>query len=351
MMKGEEMKEIKIGMLGFGTVGTGVVRVLRENEREITAKAGVKLTLKSVLVRDAKKERPYMEGLHLTENVDEILNDEEIDIVIELLGGIHPAREYMLVAMEKGKNVVTANKDVVAQFGKDMFEAMEKYGVDFHFEASVGGGIPIVMPLKQCLTANRVTEIMGIINGTTNYMLSQMAENGSDYDSVLKEAQAKGYAEANPAADVEGLDAARKIAILASIAFNTRIRFEDVSVEGITKVTPEDIEYAKALGLRRGGRRCARAPCIPAEGASARLRQRRLQRDLRARQRHRRGDVLRTRCRLFADSFSRRCRRHRHRARHAARYVRATALHVLCAQIALPRGGNESVLLCAPSRR
>ncbi|MFC2607923.1 MAG: homoserine dehydrogenase, partial [Selenomonas sp.] len=168
MMKGEEMKEIKIGMLGFGTVGTGVVRVLRENEREITAKAGVKLTLKSVLVRDAKKERPYMEGLHLTENVDEILNDEEIDIVIELLGGIHPAREYMLVAMEKGKNVVTANKDVVAQFGKDMFEAMEKHGVDFHFEASVGGGIPIVMPLKQCLTANRVTEIMGIINGTTN---------------------------------------------------------------------------------------------------------------------------------------------------------------------------------------
>lgn len=242
------MKEIKIGMLGFGTVGTGVVRVLRENEREITAKAGVKLTLKSVLVRDAKKKRSYMEGLHLTEDVNEILNDEEIDIVIELLGGIHPAREYMLRAMEKGKNVVTANKDVVAQFGRDMFEAMEKHGVDFHFEASVGGGIPIVMPLKQCLTANRVTEIMGIINGTTNYMLTQMAENGSDYDSVLKEAQDKGYAESNPAADVEGLDAARKIAILASIAFNTRVRFEDVSVEGITKITPEDIEYAKALG-------------------------------------------------------------------------------------------------------
>ena len=247
-MKGEKMKEIKIGMLGFGTVGTGVVRVLRENEREITAKAGVKLTLKSVLVRDAKKKRSYMEGLHLTEDVNEILNDEEIDIVIELLGGIHPAREYMLRAMEKGKNVVTANKDVVAQFGRDMFEAMEKHGVDFHFEASVGGGIPIVMPLKQCLTANRVTEIMGIINGTTNYMLTQMAENGSDYDSVLKEAQDKGYAESNPAADVEGLDAARKIAILASIAFNTRVRFEDVSVEGITKITPEDIEYAKALG-------------------------------------------------------------------------------------------------------
>ena len=242
------MREIKIGMLGFGTVGTGVVRVLRENEQEIMAKTGAKLCLKTVLVRDAKKKRPYMEGLHLTEDIEEILSDEEIDIVIELLGGIHPAREYMLRAMEKGKNVVTANKDVVAQFGKDMFETMEKHGVDFHFEASVGGGIPIVMPLKQCLTANRVTEIMGIINGTTNYMLTQMTENGSDYDSVLKEAQEKGYAEANPAADVEGLDAARKIAILASIAFNTRIRFEDVSVEGITHITPPDIDYAKTLG-------------------------------------------------------------------------------------------------------
>ena len=242
------MREIKIGMLGFGTVGTGVVRVLRENEQEIMAKTGAKLRLKTVLVRDAKKKRPYMEGLHLTEDIEEILSDEEIDIVIELLGGIHPAREYMLRAMEKGKNVVTANKDVVAQFGKDMFETMEKHGVDFHFEASVGGGIPIVMPLKQCLTANRVTEIMGIINGTTNYMLTQMTENGSDYGSVLKEAQEKGYAEANPAADVEGLDAARKIAILASIAFNTRIRFEDVSVEGITHITPADIDYAKTLG-------------------------------------------------------------------------------------------------------
>lgn len=242
------MREIKIGMLGFGTVGTGVVRVLRENAPEIMAKTGAKLCLKTVLVRDAKKKRPYMEGLQLTEDIDEILNDEEIDIVIELLGGIHPAREYMLRAMEKGKNVVTANKDVVAQFGKDMFDTMEKHGVDFHFEASVGGGIPIVMPLKQCLTANRVTEIMGIINGTTNYMLTQMAENGSDYGSVLKEAQEKGYAEANPAADVEGLDAARKIAILASIAFNTRIRFEDVSVEGITHITPADIDYAKTLG-------------------------------------------------------------------------------------------------------
>ena len=178
MMKGEEMKEIKIGMLGFGTVGTGVVRVLRENEREITAKAGVKLTLKSVLVRDAKKERPYMEGLHLTENVDEILNDEEIDIVIELLGGIHPAREYMLVAMEKGKNVVTANKDVVAQFGKDMFESMEKYGVDFHFEASVGGGIPEPRHRNHG-HHQRHDELHALADGGERLRLRQRAQGGS----------------------------------------------------------------------------------------------------------------------------------------------------------------------------
>ena len=164
------------------------------------------------------------------------------------MGGIHPAKEYMLQAMEAGKSVVTANKDVVAQFGKEMFEMAEKHDVDFLFEASVGGGIPIITPLKQCLTANKLTEVMGIVNGTTNYMLTKMTECGADYDEVLKEAQEKGYAEADPTADVEGLDAARKAAILASLAFNTRVQLDDVSVEGITKITPTDIEYAKTLG-------------------------------------------------------------------------------------------------------
>ena len=154
----------------------------------------------------------------------------------------------MLQAMEHGKSVVTANKDVVAQFGKDMFEAAERHGVDFMFEASVGGGIPIITPLKQCLTANKITEIMGIVNGTTNYMLTKMTDEGCDYDAVLKEAQEKGYAEANPSADVDGLDAARKAAILSSLAFNTRVELKDVSVEGITKITPDDIDYAKSLG-------------------------------------------------------------------------------------------------------
>ena len=164
------------------------------------------------------------------------------------MGGLHPAKEYMLRAMEAGKSVVTANKDVVAQFGQELFDMAEKHDVDFRFEASVGGGIPIIMPLKQCLTANRISEVLGIVNGTTNYMLTKMSEEGMSYDDVLKEAQEKGYAEANPSADVDGLDAARKAAILSSIAFNMRISLADVSVEGITKITPEDISYAKNLG-------------------------------------------------------------------------------------------------------
>lgn len=241
-------KVISIGLLGSGTVGTGVVRVLKENAADIEKKVGAPLVIKKVLVRDVKKQRPYLEGIALTDNADEILTDPEIDIVIELLGGLHPAREYMLKAMENGKHVVTANKDVVAQFGHDLFDMAESQGVDFKFEASVGGGIPIITPLKECLTGNRITEIMGIVNGTTNYMLTKMTEDGSEYDDVLKEAQAAGYAEANPAADVEGLDAARKAVILASIGFNTRINLDQVSVEGITNIESADINYANELG-------------------------------------------------------------------------------------------------------
>ena len=240
--------KIQIGLLGSGTVGSGVVRVLRENLQEISDKVGAELQIKKVLVRDMKKARPQLAGLQLTDRVEDILEDQEISIVVEVMGGIHPAREYMLRAMEQGKSVITANKDVVAQFGKDLFDMAEQRQVDFMFEASVGGGIPIITPLKQCLTANRISEVLGIVNGTTNYMLTQMSEFGADYDTVLKEAQEKGYAEADPTADVEGLDAARKAAILASLAFNTRVQFKDVFVEGITHITPADIEYAKDLG-------------------------------------------------------------------------------------------------------
>lgn len=241
-------KVIQIALLGAGTVGSGVVKVLEMNRLQITERVGAPIQLKTVLVRTLGKARPELASYQVTDKIEDILNDEEIDVVVELMGGIHPAREYMLRAMEAGKSVVTANKDVVAQFGKDMFDMAERQDVDFLFEASVGGGIPIITPLKQCLTANKVTEIMGIVNGTTNYMLTKMTECGSDYNTVLKEAQEKGYAEANPSADVDGLDAARKAAILASLAFNTRVELKDVSVEGITKITPADIDYAKNLG-------------------------------------------------------------------------------------------------------
>lgn len=241
-------KPIKIGLLGAGTVGSGVLQVLRENAKEISLKAGAPVEIKSVLVRDAKKARPYMDGLIVTDKIEDILEDSEIKIVVELMGGLHPAREYMLAAMEAGKHVVTANKDVIAQFGTDMFDQAKKQQVGFLFEASVGGGIPIIRPIMESLTANRITEVMGIVNGTTNYMLTKMTELGESYQSVLKEAQEKGYAEANPAADVEGLDAARKAAILASLAFNTRVTLQSVAVEGITEITPEDIDYARQLG-------------------------------------------------------------------------------------------------------
>ena len=241
-------KEIKIGLLGFGTVGSGVARVLKENAHEITEKIGAQLQIKTVLVRDTHKKREYLEDIHLTDKIEEILQDEDIEIVIELMGGIHPAREYMLQAMAAGKNVVTANKDVLAEFGRDLFTMAEEHDVDFMFEASVGGGIPIIMPLKQCLTGNKISEVMGIVNGTTNYMLTRMTQDGSDYDTALQEAQEKGYAEANPAADVEGLDAARKAAILASIAFNTRVKLGDVYTEGIRNITQLDMDTADDMG-------------------------------------------------------------------------------------------------------
>lgn len=239
---------IKIALLGAGTIGGSVIKVLKENHAVITQRAGTEIQLKNILVLPHEIPKLHAQGLPATNNYDEILNDPEIKIVVELMGGIKPAKDFILKAMEHGKNVVTANKDVVAQFGGELFDAADKNQIDFLFEASVGGAIPIIMPLKRSLTANKITEVLGIVNGTTNYMLTKMKEDGADYDTVLKEAQAKGYAEANPAADVEGKDAARKIAILASIAFNSRVKFEDVSIEGITKITPEDIRYAAQLG-------------------------------------------------------------------------------------------------------
>lgn len=242
------MKTIKIGFLGFGTVGTGAFRILSGNCGSIAKKVGARVEVAGILVRDVGKKRGININQRLfTEAPEDILENNGIDILVEVMGGIEPAREYVLKGIKNGKSVVTANKDLMALYGKELFKAAEEHGVDLFFEGSVGGGIPIIRPLKHCLAANRLQDIMGIINGTTNYMLTKMARDGSDFQSVLREAQQKGYAEADPSADVEGYDAARKLSILASIAFNTRVTLTDVYVEGITKIAREDIAYARDL--------------------------------------------------------------------------------------------------------
>lgn len=242
-------KEIKVGILGLGTVGGGVYKILQANKECLAHKIGADVTISKILVRDLTKyEDLIKDNSLLTLDPKEVIADPEIDIVIEVIGGTTLAKDYVGQALDNGKSVLTANKDLIAQYGRELFQKAEAKGVDLLFEASVGGGIPILRPLKQCLAGNNIEEVMGIINGTTNYMLTKMTQEGSDFGDVLKEAQKKGYAEADPTADVEGLDAARKLAILASIAFNTRVTFNDVFVEGITKITAQDIDYAKELG-------------------------------------------------------------------------------------------------------
>lgn len=239
---------IKIGLLGLGTVGKGVYRILAGNAENISRKTGARLEVVRILVRTPEKDRGLAlnPGL-LTTDYREVVEDPEIAIVVELMGGLHPALDYALQALQNGKSVVTANKDMIAVHGRELFEAAAAGGVDLFFEGSVGGGIPIIRPLKHCLAANRITKIMGIINGTTNYILSKMTAEGTSFADALAEARARGYAEADPGADIEGLDAARKLAILASIAFNSRIGLNDVHVEGISRITARDIAYAGEL--------------------------------------------------------------------------------------------------------
>ncbi|MBP2642925.1 MAG: hom [Firmicutes bacterium] len=243
-----EKTVINVGLLGMGTVGTGVAKLITSNKNNYKQKIGAELVIKTILVRNPNKIRQVAVDAAITTDIKQIVNDPSIDIVVEVMGGENPAKDYMLAALKAGKHVVTANKDVMSKYGRELFEAAEENSVDLLFEASVAGGIPIIRPLKQCLTANNITEVMGIINGTTNFMLTKMTVEGLDYDSVLAEAQRLGYAEADPTADVGGLDAARKIAILASIAFGSRVTFDNVHIEGITGVTPEDICYAGELG-------------------------------------------------------------------------------------------------------
>lgn len=241
-------KEIKAALLGAGTVGGGVYKLVERRAAEMQAKVGADLKITKVMVKNLQKKREGIPSEVLTDDWESIIHDPEISIVIELMGGVEPARTYILQALKAGKNVVTANKDLLAEHGQELMEAAERNHCDICFEAAVGGGIPIIRPLKECLTGNEITEVMGIVNGTTNYILTKMTQEGWDFDDALKEAQRLGFAEADPTADVEGLDAGRKMAILASIAFHSRVTFKDVDVKGITRITAKDIQYAKEFG-------------------------------------------------------------------------------------------------------
>ena len=243
-----ECKTIKAALLGLGTVGGGVYKLVQRQKEEMVKKSGANLEITRILVHNMNKQREGVDASLLTDNWKEIVEDPEISIVIEVMGGIEPAKTMILEALCAGKNVVAANKDLVAVYGRELLDAAQENQVDFLFEAAVAGGIPIIRPLKQCLAANEIDEVIGIVNGTTNYILTKMFEDGMDFSEALAKATELGYAEADPTADVEGLDAGRKVAILASIAFHSRVVFDDVYTEGITKISAKDVAYAKEFG-------------------------------------------------------------------------------------------------------
>ncbi len=245
------MREIKVGMIGFGTVGSGVARILQENAGLIERRVGARVVLKRIADVDVTTDRgvKLRPGV-LVSNADEVLNDPEIAIVMELIGGIEPAKRFILKAIQNGKHVVTANKALLALHGDEIFKAAQRYGVDVNFEGSVGGGIPIIRSVKEGLVANQVQSVYGILNGTSNYILSKMTDEGRGFEDVLKEAQAKGYAEADPTYDVEGIDAAHKLTILVRLAYGTPFRFQDVFIAGISEISSLDIQFCREFGYR-----------------------------------------------------------------------------------------------------
>ena len=244
------MKPINVGLLGLGTVGGGTLTVLRRNATEITRRAGREIRVVRAAVRDLEKARALAGDLPLTTNPFDVVDDPEIDIVVELIGGLEPARELVMQAIANGKHVVTANKHLVAKHGNEIFAAAQAKGVMVAFEAAVAGGIPIIKALREGLTANRIEWLAGIINGTSNFILTEMRDKGAAFEDVLKQAQALGYAEADPTFDIEGIDAAHKLTILSAIAFGIPMQFDRVYTEGISKLTREDVQYAEELGYR-----------------------------------------------------------------------------------------------------
>lgn len=245
------MKPINVGLLGIGTVGGGTFAVLKRNQEEIARRAGREIVIKIVADREVDKARKLVgRDTLVTSNINDVVTHPEVSIVIELIGGHTIAREVTLKAIENGKHVVTANKALLASYGTEIFAAAQRNGVMVAFEAAVAGGIPIIKALREGLTANRIEWIAGIINGTSNFILSEMRSKGLDFKTVLKQAQKLGYAEANPVFDIEGIDAAHKITIMAAIAFGIPMQFDKVYTEGIAKLTREDIRYAEELGYR-----------------------------------------------------------------------------------------------------
>lgn len=250
-VKGRVMKQIKAGLIGFGTIGAGVVKVFQHNGPVIADRLGAQLELVKIADLDITTERGVsVSPGQLTTDVEEILANPEIDIVIELIGGYEPARTFVLKAIANGKHVVTANKALLAVHGEEIFAAASKQGVDVYFEAAVAGGIPIISSIKENLCANQFSSVLGILNGTCNYILTRMTQAGDDFADVLKAAQDLGYAEADPTFDVEGIDAAHKLAILLSLCFGTRVNFADISTEGIGNISSLDIQFAEQFGYK-----------------------------------------------------------------------------------------------------
>jgi homoserine dehydrogenase len=245
------MKEIKVGLIGFGTVGTGVVTILQKNSKLIERRMGARLSLKRIADIDLETDRGVkLKPGVLTRRAEDVIRDPEIDIIMELIGGAEPAKTFILQAIRNKKHIVTANKALLALHGDEIFREAHRYGVDVNFEASVGGGIPLIRSIKEGLVANRIRSIFGILNGTSNYILSKMTDEGRNFKEVLREAQEKGYAESDPTYDVEGIDAAHKLAILVRLAFGTPLRFKEIFIGGISEITPLDIQFSREFGYR-----------------------------------------------------------------------------------------------------
>lgn len=243
------MKAMSIGLLGLGTVGSGVVKIIEQHQDKLMHQIGCPVTIKKILVNDPTKERQVaIDKSVLTSNVTDILDDPEIDVIIEVMGGIEETKDYLLHAIRNKKHIITANKDLMALYGSQLLKEATANECDLFYEASVAGGIPILRGLADGLASDRITKMMGIVNGTTNFILTKMSQDGSAYEDVLKEAQSLGFAEADPTADVSGLDAARKMAILSTLGFSMTIDLEDVTVQGITEISEEDLAYSKKLG-------------------------------------------------------------------------------------------------------